>query len=57
MTHRYAMGACLAFAIAASVALADDKTPKSGLQVGESPSPFNPLHCNGKLTGKKNCLV
>ena len=57
MTHRYAMGACLAIAIAASVAFAEDKPLESGLQVGKSPSPFNPLHCNGKLVGKKNCLV
>lgn len=57
MTHRYAMGATLAFAIAASVAFAEDKAPKSGLQVGESPAPFNPLHCNGKRVGKKDCLV
>jgi hypothetical protein len=57
MTYRFAMGATLAIAIAASVALAEDKASKSGLQVGESPTPFNPLHCNGKLVGKKNCLV
>ena len=29
----------------------------SGLQVGESPTPFNPLHCNGKRAGNKDCLV
>jgi len=32
-------------------------TVVSGLKVGESPTPFNPLHVNGKQVGKKNCLV
>jgi len=57
MTYRFAMGAALAIAIAGSVAFAEDKPLKSGLQVGERPTPFNPLHVNGKLAGKKNCLV
>ena len=57
MTYRFAMGATLAIALAASIAIADEKPLKSGLQVGESPTPFNPLHVNGKLAGKKNCLV
>ena len=58
MKHRFAMGAALAIALAAAGAFADEsKSLKSGLQVGESPTPFNPLHCNGKQAGKKNCLV
>jgi len=57
MMHRFAMGAALAIALAACSAFAEDKSSKSGLQVGESPTPFSPLHCNGKLAGKKNCLV
>src|SRR5262249_4082404 len=32
-------------------------TVVSGLRVGDSPLPFNPLHCNGKQAGKKSCLV
>jgi hypothetical protein len=51
------MGASLAIALLACSAFAEDKPLKSGLQVGQSPGAFNPLHCNGKLTGKKNCLV
>jgi hypothetical protein len=57
MKHRFAMGAALAVALAACSAFAEDKASKSGLQVGESPTPFNPLHCNGKRVGKKDCLV
>lgn len=58
MTHRFAMGAALALALAVCSAYAEDKdAPKSGLQVGESPKAFNPLHCNGKASGQKNCLV
>ncbi len=59
MTHRFAMGASLAMALLVCSAFAEDKekAPKSGLQVGESPKAFNPLHCNGKQAGSKNCLV
>ena len=56
MNYRLAMGATLAIAIT-SIALAEDKSLKSGLQPGDSPAAFNPLHCNGKAVGKKNCLV
>lgn len=44
-------------ALAACSVYAEDKPLKSGLAVGKSPGAFNPLHCNGKLEGKKNCLV
>ena len=57
MKHRFAIGAALAIALAACSAFAEDKASKSGLQVGKSPTPFNPLHCNGKRVGKKDCLV
>jgi hypothetical protein len=30
---------------------------KSGLQVGDSPTPFHPLNVTGASAGKKNCLV
>ena len=56
MKHRLALGATLAIALATCSAFAED-APKSGLQVGQSASPFNPLHCNGTQVGKKNCLV
>lgn len=52
-----AMGAALAIALTTCSAFAEDTALKSGLQVGESPFPFNPLHCNGKQAGKKTCLV
>ncbi len=57
MTHRLTAGASLAAMLLVCSAFAEDKTPKSGLQPGESPAAFNPLHCNGKAVGKKNCLV
>lgn len=61
MNHRLAMGFALAVAFAAVTgggrSIAEDKPVKSGLQVGESPGAFNPLHCNGKNVGQKNCLV
>lgn len=57
MTHRFAMGVSLAAALLACGASADDKALKSGLQVGQSPSAFNPLHCNGRQAGRKSCLV
>jgi hypothetical protein len=50
------MGAALAIALTFS-ASAEDKAPKSGLQVGQKAKAFNPLHCNGKQAGTKNCLV
>jgi hypothetical protein len=57
MTNRFVMGASLALALLACGAFAADKALKSGLQVGESPTPFNPLHCNGQTAGEKICLV
>jgi hypothetical protein len=57
MMHRFAAGASLAAVLLVSSTFAEDKPIKSGLQVGDSPKAFNPLHCNGKNVGKKNCLV
>jgi hypothetical protein len=57
MTYRFAMSVPVAFALLACGAFGEDKTTKSGLQVGESPTPFNPLHCNGRLIGRKACPV
>jgi hypothetical protein len=30
---------------------------KSGLQIGQSPTPFDPLHVTGESAGEKSCLV
>jgi hypothetical protein len=56
MTHRLSWAASLAIALLACSAFAADSI-KSGLQVGDSPTPFNPLHCNGRGAGGKACLV
>jgi hypothetical protein len=57
MMHRFALGASVAIALFACSAFAEEKALKSGLQVGDSPTPFNPLHCNGRQAGAKSCLV
>jgi hypothetical protein len=57
MKSRFVTGVSLTVALIAFSASAEEKPIKSGLQVGDSPSPFNPLHCNGKLVGEKSCLV
>jgi hypothetical protein len=49
------LGASLAAALLVGSALAAEL--KSGLQVGETPTPFNPLHATGPDEGKKLCLV
>jgi hypothetical protein len=49
-------GASLAAVLLIGSVTADEGL-KSGPQVGQSPGAFNPLHCNGKDTGKKVCLV
>ncbi len=47
-----------ALAMVIGVAQADpDASLKSGPQVGKSPGPFSPLHCNGAGEGNKACLV
>lgn len=56
MRNRLAVGALLAAALVVSSGLAGDAL-KSGLQVGESPSPFHPLNLTGAKAGEKNCLV
>ncbi len=56
MKRRMVAGATLAVALLVSGVMGADGL-KSGPQVGESPSAFNPLHCNGKDAGKKLCLV
>lgn len=48
----------LAFALVIGAAQADPASDlKSGPQVGKSPGPFSPLHCNGSDEGNKRCLV
>jgi len=48
-----------AFALAAIVAVGvgAGEPLKSGLQVGDSPTPFDPLHVTGPTAGEKSCLV
>jgi hypothetical protein len=57
MKYGISLGSALAVALLCSgAAVAEDL--KSGPQAGQSiPGAFSPLHCNGKDTGKKVCLV
>lgn len=52
-------GALLGAAILFGWAAAADAPSglKSGLPVGDSPTPFHPLHVNGPNKGTKLCLV
>lgn len=56
MKKRFIMGAMAVMTLAAAGALAGDAL-KSGLPVGGSPTPFNPLSVTGPFEGKKQCLV
>lgn len=57
MRHGKTLGTTLAVALLLGGALAAADL-ESGPQVGKRlPGPFNPLHCSGKDTGKKICLV
>jgi hypothetical protein len=56
MRKRLAPGAFALAAVVLSTAVAGDSL-KSGLQVGDSPTPFHPLNVTGPFAGKKQCLV
>jgi hypothetical protein len=56
MRKCFALGGIAVAAVALSTAVAGDAL-KSGLQVGDSPTPFHPLNVNGPKAGEKNCLV
>jgi hypothetical protein len=56
------MRKCLAAGVLAAAAVVlstagAGQALKSGLQVGDSPTPFHPWNVNGPAAGKKNCLV
>jgi hypothetical protein len=56
MKHGFALGALAVMGVVLSTTMAGE-TLKSGLQVGESPTPFHPLNVTGPFAGKKQCLV
>jgi hypothetical protein len=56
MKHGIALGAIAVTALVLSSAVAGGSL-KSGLAVGESPTPFHPLNVTGPFAGKKQCLV
>ncbi|MBI3408378.1 MAG: hypothetical protein HY040_08475 [Planctomycetes bacterium] len=56
MKHRLAVGGLMLAALVTASGWAGDAL-KSGLQVGEHPTPFHPLNLTGSQAGKKNCLV
>ena len=56
MTHRIAVGTSLAIMLLAGGLIAAE-TLKSGPQVGQGCSPFNPENITGKFAGTKQCLV
>jgi hypothetical protein len=49
--------ASLALAALIATGVAAEEALKSWLQVGESPTPFDPLHVTGPTAGEKSCLV
>ena len=51
-----ALGAFMLAALVATGVMAEEPF-KSGLQVGQSPTPFDPLHVTGPTAGEKSCLV
>ena len=56
MKQCFKAGALVAAAVVLSTAVAGDSL-KSGLQKGESPTPFNPSNVTGPYAGTKQCLV
>jgi hypothetical protein len=56
MKHCLIAGALVAAAVVLSTAVAGDSL-KSGLTVGEHPTPFHPLNVTGPFEGQKQCLV
>jgi hypothetical protein len=51
-----AIGLSMAMLLA-SAGLADAGSIQSGLQVGDSLTPFDVLNCNGPAAGETNCQV
>ena len=56
MKKLFVLGAVTLAAFVATGVMAGG-TLKSGLQVGESPTPFDPLHVTGPTAGEKSCLI
>jgi hypothetical protein len=56
MKKRFILGAVAVFALA-SAGVVTAGALKSGLPVGDHPTPFHPLNLTGSSAGKKNCLV
>ncbi len=56
MRNCLVVGALAVMALATAGAVAQEPL-KSGLQVGEHPTPFDPLNVTGPFAGKKQCLV
>ncbi len=56
MKRFIAVGALALAALFAGGAVGEEAF-QSGLQVGKSPTPFDPLHVTGASAGEKSCLV
>ena len=56
MKKSFAVGAVALAALLAAGVMAEEAL-RSGLQIGESPTPFDPLHVTGPTAGEKSCLV
>jgi hypothetical protein len=56
MRNCLALGAFALTAVALSTAVGGESL-KSGLAVGDNPTPFHPLNVTGPYAGKKQCLV
>ena len=56
MKRFIAVGALAFAALVATSALAEEALV-SGLQVGKTPTPFDPLHLTGATAGEKSCLI
>ena len=54
---KFFAAAALGLAALVAAGLTAEEALKSGLQVGESPTPFDPLHITGPTAGEKSCLV
>lgn len=57
MTHRITVGASLTIMLLAGSVLVAADALKSGPQVGQGCSPFNPENITGPFAGTKQCLV
>ncbi len=56
MRFRNAMKAALVIAVLGGCVIAAD-APKSGPQIGDGVTPFDPLSVTGKYAGQERCLV